>query len=373
MANLVIENRVREQTTATGTGNLGLGGGFGGPVSGFRAFSAAYSDGVPFPYSIKHLTLNEWEEGIGELASSGTLLVRRCLASSNSNNVVNFSAGTKELAVSRHSFIVGNECTVGTGEDGALNITTVDVDVTEDKHYTTISWGVGATGKINFKGGRLFWTDECDMTNAPAGAMNADAAAEIGCAWGTAGGGINGGVDGSAGDFLSHAAQPGAFLGGRGGSAGGVTSNGEGTQGRQIGKLGPLDRTVGIPAGGGGGSKGSAGADKGGGGAGCLEARGRRFRRTSATATGAIRAVGAAAQGTDSGGGGGGRVRLGYYELLGSSKTNLIQAPGGAGTGAGEGGDGGQIETYNLTNGTQTLTTGTANSGATPGVCNLTV
>src|SRR5688500_5373092 len=118
--NLVIADRVKQLITATtGTGNQTLAA----AVSGYRAFNAVVADGIPFPYAIKHQTLSEWEEGIGETSGSGATLIRRVLSSSNANALVNFSAGTKEVALVRPSFIVGNSCWCGTGEDGALLIT----------------------------------------------------------------------------------------------------------------------------------------------------------------------------------------------------------------------------------------------------------
>jgi len=92
---LVIKDRVKEQTTTTGTGTVTLTG----AVSGFVAFSAV-GDGNTTYYAIVHQSLDEWEVGLGTYTASGTTLSRdTILDSSNAGSAVNFSAGTKEVFV----------------------------------------------------------------------------------------------------------------------------------------------------------------------------------------------------------------------------------------------------------------------------------
>src|SRR5690606_37619931 len=116
MAELALYDLVKEVSFATGTGNLAIAS----VVSGFRAFSGVVPDGTPFPYTIVHATLDEWEVGVGEIQAGA--LVRRPLDSSNGGDVVNFSAGTKEISVSINSAVVRARSRWGTGEDGALTI-----------------------------------------------------------------------------------------------------------------------------------------------------------------------------------------------------------------------------------------------------------
>jgi hypothetical protein len=88
---LVVKDRVQETTTTTGTGTVTLAG----AVSGFQSFSAI-GDGNTTYYAIVGAT--EWELGIGTYTSSGTTLSRdTVLSSSNSGNLVNFSAGSKDV------------------------------------------------------------------------------------------------------------------------------------------------------------------------------------------------------------------------------------------------------------------------------------
>ena len=83
-------DRVQETTTTTGTGTVALAG----AVSGFRTFMSALSDGDRVCYTIALGT--EWETGDGVFTASGTTLTRENVyASSNSNALVSFSAGSK--------------------------------------------------------------------------------------------------------------------------------------------------------------------------------------------------------------------------------------------------------------------------------------
>lgn len=91
-----ILSRVAETTTGTGTGNLTLAGAatslYGQNV---RTFSAALGGvAYTFYYDIFHQSAAEYERGIGSL-SGGALVRLLVIESSNSNALVNFSAGTK--------------------------------------------------------------------------------------------------------------------------------------------------------------------------------------------------------------------------------------------------------------------------------------
>jgi len=89
----VVKDRVQETSTTTGTGTFTLAG----ATAGFSSFSVIGNANTTY-YTI---TANaDWEVGIGTYTSSGTTLSRdTVLASSNSNNLVDFPAGTKNVFV----------------------------------------------------------------------------------------------------------------------------------------------------------------------------------------------------------------------------------------------------------------------------------
>jgi len=65
-----------------------------GAITGFRTFASVLSNGDRVPYTIVGGT--EWETGEGTY-SAGTLTRDNIFSSSNSNALVNFSAGTKAV------------------------------------------------------------------------------------------------------------------------------------------------------------------------------------------------------------------------------------------------------------------------------------
>ena len=87
---LVVKDRVRENSTTTGTGTLTLSG----AVNGFQTFSAAIGNANTTYYAI--VSGAEWEVGLGTV-SAGALSRDTILESSNSGSAVNFSAGTKDV------------------------------------------------------------------------------------------------------------------------------------------------------------------------------------------------------------------------------------------------------------------------------------
>src|SRR5690554_4306363 len=88
-------NLVHEQSTSTGTGNFTLSA-----VNGRQRFSTAFGTGSTpdvFDYFISSQAAAEWERGTGHMSDSDTLVRDTVLESSNANNPVNFSAGTKDV------------------------------------------------------------------------------------------------------------------------------------------------------------------------------------------------------------------------------------------------------------------------------------
>lgn len=86
----MLANRIQESTTTTGTGTLTLNG----AENGFRSFISGIGNNNKTFYVIEHGS--EWEVGIGTVIGS-TLTRDTVLESSNSNNLVSFTAGTKTV------------------------------------------------------------------------------------------------------------------------------------------------------------------------------------------------------------------------------------------------------------------------------------
>jgi hypothetical protein len=91
---LVLNDRVKETTTTTGTGAVALGG----AVSSFETFGAGVGNSNTTYYAIVHQTANEFEVGLGTLDGTSANLTRTTvISSSNSDSAVNFSSGTKDV------------------------------------------------------------------------------------------------------------------------------------------------------------------------------------------------------------------------------------------------------------------------------------
>jgi hypothetical protein len=88
---LVVNDRVKETSTTTGTGTFTLAG----AVLGFETFSTAIGNTNTTYYSIVNEN-GEFEVGLGTVGA-GTLARTTILSSSNSDAAVNFSAGTKDV------------------------------------------------------------------------------------------------------------------------------------------------------------------------------------------------------------------------------------------------------------------------------------
>jgi len=86
-------DRVKETTTTTGTSDASLGG----AVTGYRAFGSVLTDGDMCYYCMEVASGSAWEMGIGTYSSMGTLARTVVLSSSNSNSLVSFSSGTKNI------------------------------------------------------------------------------------------------------------------------------------------------------------------------------------------------------------------------------------------------------------------------------------
>lgn len=92
---LVLNDRVLEISSFTGTGNVTLSG----PPEGYQSFNSGVGSGNTTFYAIFNTVANEWELGLGTLSDATTLQRTTVYSSSNANAAVNFSAGTKNVFV----------------------------------------------------------------------------------------------------------------------------------------------------------------------------------------------------------------------------------------------------------------------------------
>jgi len=91
---LVVNDRVKETSTTTGTGVLTLAG----AVTGFETFSSAIGNTNTTYYAIVNTVNAEFEVGLGTVGA-GTLTRTTVISSSNSDSAVDFAAGTKNVFV----------------------------------------------------------------------------------------------------------------------------------------------------------------------------------------------------------------------------------------------------------------------------------
>lgn len=87
-------DRVQETTTTTGTGDITLSG---TAATRCQRFQDAHNVDELVKYVIEGQSGSEWEVGLGQLTASTTLARLEVYASSNSNALVNFSSGTKDV------------------------------------------------------------------------------------------------------------------------------------------------------------------------------------------------------------------------------------------------------------------------------------
>tara|TARA_Y100000817_G_scaffold132929_1_gene104052 strand:- start:2330 stop:3472 length:1143 start_codon:yes stop_codon:yes gene_type:complete len=91
---LVLNDRVKETTTTTGTGTFTLAG----AVTGFETFGTGVGNSNTTYYAVTLPGTAEFEVGLGTLNSDSSTIARTTvISSSNSDNAVNFSAGTKTI------------------------------------------------------------------------------------------------------------------------------------------------------------------------------------------------------------------------------------------------------------------------------------
>ena len=124
---LVLNDRVKETSTTTGTGTIDLGG----AETGYQTFVAGIGTGNTVYYVIEDVNGLDWEVGVGTVtdATPDTLSRTTVLSSSNGGSLTNFGIGDKNVFCAQpaskavyedfnDNVAVGNNITLGGTVDG---------------------------------------------------------------------------------------------------------------------------------------------------------------------------------------------------------------------------------------------------------------
>ena len=152
---LILNDRVKETTTTTGTGTINLAG----AESGFETFVQGVGNSNTTYYAIVHTSANEFEVGLGTVtdASPDTLSRTTIISSTNSDSAVDFSAGTKNVFCT----LPASKATVRDSND---NITFADNDKILFGAGTDLAiFSDGTDGKIEATGDLILDADGGDI------------------------------------------------------------------------------------------------------------------------------------------------------------------------------------------------------------------
>ena len=118
---LVINDRVKQNSTSIGTSDFTVSG----TLTGFDTFALGIGGSNTTYYAIVNVGAipSEWEVGLGTLDAGGTVLTRTTvITSSNSDSVVTFTSGTKDvfctLPASKAVYLDSTGAPIGAASDG---------------------------------------------------------------------------------------------------------------------------------------------------------------------------------------------------------------------------------------------------------------
>ena len=147
---LIVNDRVQETSTTTGTGAFTLIG----AVTGFQSFLSGIGSGNTTYYCITDNTSN-WEVGLGTYTTN-TLTRTTILTSSNSNTAVSFGAGTKNVFCTQpagkalYTDASGNAIALGTPASATLtNATGLPISTGVSGLGTGVSTFLGTPSSAN--------------------------------------------------------------------------------------------------------------------------------------------------------------------------------------------------------------------------------
>ena len=158
----ILKDRVKENSTTTGTGNISLGG----ASATFDTFQSYLTNGDTTYYAIAHTSsgVDEWEVGLGTWNTGNTLSRTTVLAGSNGTSAVDFSAGTKDIFMTypaSKAAVVGEDVTfaditvTGTVDGRDVAADGSKLDGIETSADVTDAVTVAAAGALMRSGGTM--------------------------------------------------------------------------------------------------------------------------------------------------------------------------------------------------------------------------
>lgn len=142
---IIVNDRVRELTSTTGTGSITLSG----APAGFQTFNAGIGVGNQTYYTIADAATGAWEVGIGTLSAGTTLARTQVLRSSNANALVSFGSGSKDVFVTYPA-----DRAVYRDENNVLVVPTFDnTNFDGSALETFVAWDSGTDGYTTYASG----------------------------------------------------------------------------------------------------------------------------------------------------------------------------------------------------------------------------
>ena len=135
---LVINDRVRETSTTSGTGTLNLAG----AVTGFETFVAGIATGNTTYYAIHEEGTANWEVGTGTVTdATPDTLSRTAITSSNSDSLVDFNSGGSSNTLNVF-------CTLPASKTTDMTLTTAGDILYASANNTPARLGKGAAAEV---------------------------------------------------------------------------------------------------------------------------------------------------------------------------------------------------------------------------------
>ncbi len=121
----IVADRVLETSSSTGIGAITLAG----AIDGYKAYSDVHAIGDTSTYYIEAVDggtpTGDWETGLGTFGAANTLARTAVYASSNSNALVDFTSGTKRVALALSATAsLGNTTVTSLTTEGKVGVAT---------------------------------------------------------------------------------------------------------------------------------------------------------------------------------------------------------------------------------------------------------